>query len=295
MMARISILGSGTVGMIIGKGLLQLGNYVIFYDVDEKRVRLLDGSGLVATSEIEKAIATSEISFICVPTPVTDKGMDLTSVNSVVEILALCLKDKDDYHLVVVKSTVIPTTTEKCLIPLLEKTSGKHVDEQVGICVNPEFLTEISHTWSNEEGFSRGFFSEDRIVIGEFSKKCGDILESIYRSLDIPVIRTDLTTAEMIKLACNCALASRVSYWNEIYYICQKLDVDSNLVANVAAMDERIGKYGAVHGKAFGGKCLPKDLGAFIDFSEGLGYEPKLLKAIEDVNEKIKTDRGVRE
>jgi len=295
MMVRISILGSGMVGTIVGKGLLQLGNHVTFYDVDETRVKMLKGSGLVATSEIENAIAKSEISFICVSTPVTDEGMDLSSVNSVVESLALCLRSKKDYHLVVVKSTVVPTTTKKNLIPLLERTSGKHVDEQVGVCVNPEFLTEISHTWSSSDKFSKGFFNEDRIVIGEFSEKCGDILEGIYRSLNIPIVRTDLTTAEMIKLACNSALASRISYWNEVFYICQKLGVDSNCVANVAAMDERIGKYGTVHGKAFGGKCLPKDLKALIKSSESLGYEPKLLKVVEEINERIKADKGVRE
>jgi UDPglucose 6-dehydrogenase len=294
-MARISILGSGTVGTILGRGLLHLGNHVIFYDVDESRIRLLNGSGFLATSEIETAVATSEISFICVPTPVTDEGMDLASVISVAENLALCLRDKDNYHLVVVKSTVLPTTTEKKLVPLLEKISGKHVDEQVGVCVNPEFLTAISHTWNSSNKFSRGFFNEDRIVIGEFSNKSGDLLESVYSSLNIPIVRTDLTTAETIKLACNCALASRISFWNEIFYVCQKLCVDSDFVANVAAMDERIGKYGTVHGKAFGGTCLPKDLKALIKFSEGLGYDPMLLKAVKDVNEKIKVERGVRE
>jgi UDPglucose 6-dehydrogenase len=221
--------------------------------------------------------------------------MDLTSVKAVVESLASHLRNKNGYHLVVIKSTVVPTTTEKNLIPLLEKTSGKRVDEQVGVCVNPEFLTEISHTWSDGDKFSRGFFNEDRIVIGEFSKKSGDILEALYRSLNIPIIRTDLTTAETIKLACNCALASRISYWNEIFYICQKLGVDSNLVANVAAMDERIGKYGTIHGKAFGGKCLPKDLEAFIKFSEGVGHNPRLLKAVEETNKKIGAEKGVRE
>lgn len=293
-MARISILGSGTIGTIVGNGLLQLDNHVIFYDVDESRVRLLNGSGLAATSDIENAVATSDISFICVPTPVTDQGMDLTFVDSVVESLASCLRNKKDYHTVVVKSTVTPTTTERNLIPLLEKISGKHVDEQIGVCVNPEFLTEISHTWNNGDKFSRGFFNEDRIVIGEFSKKCGDILEGIYRSLHTPIIRTDLTTAETIKLACNCALASRISYWNEVFYICQALGVDSSLVASVAGMDERIGKYGTIHGKAFGGKCLPKDLKALIKFSEGLGYDPRLLKVVEEINEKIRAEKGVR-
>jgi UDPglucose 6-dehydrogenase len=289
------MLGSGTIGTIVGNGLLRLGNHVIFYDVDDRKVRLLNDAGGSATSKIEDAIAGSDISFICVPTPVTDKGMDLTVVNSVVESMAVCLRNKSDYHVVVVKSTVLPTTTEKNLIPLLERISGKHVDEEVGVCVNPEFLTEISHTWSDGEKFSRGFFNEDRIVIGEFSKKCGDILESVYHSLNIPIIRTDLTTAEMIKLASNCALASRISYWNEISYVCQILGVDSETVASVAGMDERIGKYGTIHGKAFGGKCLPKDLKALVKFSESLGYNARLLKAVEEINERINAEKGARE
>jgi len=294
-MAKICILGSGTVGTIIGSGLLRLGNQVIFYDVDERRVRMLGNLGLNATSRIESAVVESEISFICVPTPVMKNEMDLGYVKSVLEDLALCLREKDGYHLVIVKSTVVPKTTEEIVIPLLKKTSGKQIGEDVGVCVNPEFLTEIHDTWTESEEFSRSFFSEDRIVIGEFDKKSGDFLEALYQPMNIPIVRTDLRTAEMIKFACNCALASRISYWNEIFYVCQRLKVDSDIVASAAAIDERIGKYGTVHGKAFGGKCLPKDLRAFIKFCEGLEYEPKLLKAVEEVNEKIKADRGVRE
>jgi len=294
-MTKVSILGSGIVGTTVGIGLQKLGNKVVFYDDDEKRVQMLKSSSLVATSQIEDAVDASEISFICVPTPVSRKGMNLSYVRSVVENLASCLKTKKENQLVVVKSTVTPTTTEKIVIPLLEKISKKNVGEHIGVCVNPEFLTEIHDTWTDNGKFSRGFFNEDRIVIGEFDKKSGDTLESLYRPLKTPIIRTDLRTAELVKFACNCALASRISYWNEIWYICQKLGIGSDLVASTAALDDRIGKYGTIHGKAFGGKCLPKDLRAFIKFSEDLGYKPKLLKAIEEINEKIKTDRGVRE
>jgi UDPglucose 6-dehydrogenase len=133
------------------------------------------------------------------------------------------------------------------------------------------------------------------VVIGELDKKSGDILEELYKPLGVPIVRTDLKTAEMIKYACNCALASRISYWNEIYYICQKLRIDSNLVARVAAMDPRIGKYGTVHGKAFGGKCLPKDLKAFVSFAREQGYKPKLLEAVDEINERIKAEKGIRE
>lgn len=294
-MARISILGSGTVGTIVGKGFKELDNEVIFYDIDEKKVQELCNSGFDATTELSHAIRESDISFLCVPTPTKNRKIDLTHVKSATENLAHCLREKHDYHVVVVKSTVVPTTTEKVVIPLLEKYSGKEVGPDIGVCLNPEFLTEIHRSWTDNESYARDFSSEERVVIGEFDKRSGDVLQALYEPLKVPIIRTDLKTAEMIKYACNCALASRISYWNEIYYICRKLGIDSNLVAKVSGMDKRIGEYGTIHGKAFGGKCLPKDLEAFISLAEELGCEPKLLKAVAETNERIKAERGVRE
>lgn len=294
-MAKISILGSGVVGGIIGRGLRDLGNEVIFYDVDEEKIRGLQDSGLPATTNLARAIGQTDFSFLCVPTPTKDRKIDLSHIESVARDLGSSLKSKEEYHIVVVKSTVVPTTTQKVIIPLLEKNSGKRAGPDMGICVNPEFLTEIHSSWSDEDSFARDFFTEERIVIGELDERSGDALQALYKPLRIPIIRTDLKTAEMIKYACNCALASRISYWNEIYFICRKLQIDSNLVARVAAMDKRIGEYGTVHGKAFGGKCLPKDLEAFIALSEELGHEPKLLKAVQDINKEIGAEKGVRE
>jgi UDPglucose 6-dehydrogenase len=294
-MAKISILGSGTVGMIVGKGLEKLGNRVTFYDIDEERFQEILKSGSSATKDLDQAIHKSEISFICVPTPTERGKIDLKYIKSITESLGRSVKDKGSYHVIVVKSTVVPTTTEKTIIPLLEENSGKKAGRDFGVCVNPEFLTEIHESWTKNASYARGFFSEERVVIGEFDKKSGDKVQKLYEPLKVPIIRTDLKTAEMIKYACNCALASRISYWNEIYYICQKFGIDSNLVARVAGMDRRIGKYGTVHGKAFGGKCLPKDLEAFIRFSEEIGHEPKLLKAVQEINKRIKKEKGVRE
>jgi UDPglucose 6-dehydrogenase len=294
-MKSISILGSGIVGVTVGKGLMNLGNKAIFFDIDKKRIEGIRKSGFDATADLGHCIRKSEISFLCVPTPTKNGRIDLTYIKSVAENLARCLREKSGYHIVVVKSTVVPTTTEEVIIPLLEKYSGKKAGRDIGVCVNPEFLTEIHRSWTDDTSLARDFFTEDRIVIGELDKKSGAPLEALYKPLKKPIIRTDLRTAEMIKYSCNCALASRISYWNEIYYICQKLGIDSNLVARVAGMDRRIGEYGTIHRKAFGGKCLPKDLEAFINFTEGLGYKPKLLKAVEEINEKIKADKGVRE
>lgn len=294
-MARVSILGSGWVGAIIGRGLKDLGNYVVFYDVDSETIRKLKESGLNVTGKLGEAVNASDISFICVPTPVEHGKIDLSYIKSITESLGRSLKNKGDYHIAVVKSTVVPTTTEKTIIPLLEENSGKKVGRDFGVCVNPEFLTEIHGSWTDNASYARDFFHEEKVVIGEFDKRSGDDVQKLYEPLKVPIIRTDLKTAEMIKYACNCALASRISYWNEIYYICQKLEIDSNVVARVAGVDKRIGKYGTVHGKAFGGKCLPKDLEAFIGFSEEIGYKPKLLNAVQEINERIKKEKGVRE
>lgn len=294
-MAKVSILGSGVVGTIVGGGFKKLGNEVIFYDIDEKKAQELRFLGLDATTDLNRAARGSDISFLCVPTPTKNGKIDLSHVKVAAENLGGCLKNKSDYHVVVVKSTVVPTTTEKAVIPLLEKNSKKKVGEEIGVCVNPEFLTEIHRSWTEEDMFARNFFSEERVIIGEFDKRSGDVVQALYKPLKVPIFRTDLKTAEMIKYASNCALANRISYWNEIYYICQKLGIDSNFVAQVAGMDKRIGKYGTIHGKAFGGKCLPKDLEAFVSFAEELGYEPKLLKAVIEINKRIGADKGIRE
>jgi len=294
-MPKVSILGSGFVGTVVGEGLSKLGNAVIFYDVDEQRVRNLCGLGFTATTSIAQAVDDSTFSFICVPTPNKNMKIDLSYIRSVVSDLSVCLKHKKEYHTVVMKSTVVPTTTRMQVLPLLEKISGKKVGKQLGLCVNPEFLTEISGSWTDERSFERKFFNENRIVIGEFDKKSGETLESLYMTLEVPRIRVDLETAEMIKYASNCALATRISYWNEIFYICKRFGIDSRVVAEAAAQDPRIGKYGSIHGRAFGGKCLPKDLRAFIRFSEDLGYKPRLLKATEEINDRMRDEIGVRE
>jgi len=283
------------VGAIVGNGFRKLGNEVIFYDVDKKRVEELGKSGLSSTTNMAEAVKKSDISFICVPTPTKGGKIDLSYVRAAAGGIGGSLRDKDGYHVVVVKSTVVPTTTEKIVIPILEKSSGKKVGKSFGVCMNPEFLTEIRESWTKDRKFSRDFFTEERIVIGEFDKKSGDVVEKLYRPLKLPIFRVDLRTAEMVKYASNCALASRISYWNEIYYICQKINVDSDLVARIAALDSRIGTYGIVHKKAFGGKCFPKDLAALIHFSRELGYDPKLLRAVEEINQRIGKERGVRE
>lgn len=293
-MARISILGSGVVGTIVGKGFEKLGNEIKFYDINEERVKELCNLGLDATTNLSYVVHGSDISFLCVPTPTKNRKIDLTHVRSVTENLARCLKEKHDYHVVVVKSTVVPPTTEKVVIPLLEEHSGKKVGSDIGVCVNPEFLTEIHRSWTDENTFIRDFFSEERVVIGEFDKRSGDVLQALYRPLKVPIFRTDLRTAEMIKYASNCCLLSRISYWNEIFLICNKMGIDAQRVADIVALDKRIGRYGSVLGEAAGGKCLEKDTIAFINSIKDV-REPKLLQAVLDINRCMAKKYGRRE
>jgi UDPglucose 6-dehydrogenase len=249
------------------------------------------------TKDINHAIKSSNTSFICVPTPTRENGeIELSYIKEVAKNIGKVLANKEGYHVVVVKSTVVSGTTEDVVIPILEKYSGKKAGSEIGACMNPEFLTEISGTWSKDEGTKKDFFTEDRIVIGEYDKKSGDILEELYKPLNLnkPIFRVDLRTAELIKYASNCMLAAKISYWNEIYLICKELGIDSQEVANIVGLDPRIGKYGTVHGKAFGGKCLPKDLKAFVSFAKKY-RNVRLLKAVDDINEEMKEKYEVRE
>ena len=288
-MPNISIIGSGFVGGSAGKGFMELGHKVIFYDVADKDMPNF-------TKDIDYAIKNTDISFICVPTP-SDGEIDLSYIKETSEKLGLCLAKKDSYHVIVVKSTVVPKTTEDVVIPIVKEKSGKKIGKDIGVCMNPEFMTEIANTWIEDEGveaFSKNFFTEDRIVIGEYDKKSGDVIEDLYKPLKKPIYRTDIRTAEMIKYANNCCLASKISFWNEIFLVCNELGIDSQKVADLVSVDPRIGKYGTVHGKAFGGKCLPKDLAAFISFAKDY-HDPVFLKAVESVNKQMEKDYGVRE
>lgn len=291
-MNNISIIGSGKVGFSVGTGLQQLGYGVLFYDIDESTVVRLTKLGHKATTDLKYVIDHSSLSFVCVPT-LSPENVGLSRIVSVMKNLADALQVKQDYHLIVIKGTVVPTTTENILIPLL-LGSGKKLGREIGICVNPEFITETTSSWTDELQFYRDFFSQDRIVIGEYDKKSGEVLEQLYQPLQKPIFRTDLRTAEMIKCVANCMLATKISFWNEIFLISQTLGVDSQQIANIVALDSRIGKYGTVHGKAFGGKCLPKDLEAFVSFAQKY-YSPALLTAAKRVNDYMAENYGVRE
>ncbi len=276
----ISIIGSGVVGFATGKGFAKLVNDVIFFDIDKKRVDNLTGEGFKATNNLEDAARNSDIFFFCVPTPDKNGKIDLSIMKSAVRDFSRLCRSKKDYLLVVMKSTVVPTTTENTIIPLIEKYSGKKAGIDFGVCFNPEFLRE-AHPFED-------FMNPDRIVIGEYDKKSGDILEKLYKPFNAPIIRTDLKTAEMVKYANNCFYATKISFFNEIHMMCQKIGVDSVAVRKVVQLDKFYGTHPWEHGHSFGGKCLPKDLNAIIAFFNHKHiHNPVLLKAVRKVNEEI--------
>ncbi len=297
---KIGIVGAGFVGLSMGAVLAEKRHEVALVDVDEKKVAKINqavapfyepgleellkrhaGRNLRAHTEY-KVLKTCEIIFVCVGTPSKENGeIDLSHVKSACEGVAKILKEKSEesYTLVVIKSTVVPTTTEKELIPLLER-SGKKAGKDFGVCTNPEFLREGSAI--------RDFLNQDRIVIGANDKKAGDLLEKFYRENfpSSPIVRVDLRTAEMIKYASNAFLATKISFINEIGNLCKKLGIDVYRVVEGMKHDPRIGKHFLNAGLGFGGSCFPKDVKALIKFGEKMGEDLRLLKSVIEINEK---------
>jgi UDPglucose 6-dehydrogenase len=279
-MKKIGIIGSGVVGSATGIGFKNIGNKVIFFDIAQKIIDNLKENGLDATNNLEYTVENSNIFFICVPTPDENGKIDLSIIKSAVEDLSKQSKDKEEYFLVVIKSTVIPTTTENVIIPIIEKYSHKKVGNDFGVCFNPEFL--------RDKCALQDFMDPDRIVIGEYDKRSGDMLEGLYSNFKCPIIRTDMRTAEMTKYANNCFYATKISFFNELHMMCKKINADSNVIRRVVQLDKFYGTHPWEHGHSFGGKCLPKDLNALISlFNEGHIHDPILLKAVKKINDDI--------
>ena len=231
-----------------------------------------------ATDDYNYAINNTEITFICVGTPSeSDGGIDLSYVKEVTIEIAEILKEKNDWHLVVVKSTVLPGTTRDIVLPLLEKHSGKKVGKDFGLAMNPEFL---------REGIAvNDFLRPDRIVIGTYSDKSKEILREAYNEFSCPLFETSLSAAEMIKYASNCFLATKISFMNEIGNFCKKLDIDSYEVADGMGLDNRIGRAFLDSGIGWGGSCFPKDLHALLAWTKKEKEEAKIIESVIEVND----------
>lgn len=236
---------------------------------------------LKPTTDLEGAVMNSSVSFVCVGTPSRPDGsIDLSEVREVAGKIGGALAKRDDYHVVVVRSTVVPGTTEEVVIPALERFSGKRVGFRFGVCMIPEFLREGQAV--KDFLFPRNI----GVVIGEYDKRSGDSVFELYRAFDAEIMRTNLRTAEMIKYARNSYLAKDVSFANEIANVCQRCGADYLQVKKGMEMDARIGKGRFLEaGIGFGGSCFPKDVKALVAKAVQVGVEPKLLKATLEVND----------
>ncbi len=296
---KVSIAGSGYVGLITGVTFSMLGHHVVLVDVIKEKVdainkgiapiyeeglddilpKLIEEGKLRATTDMKEAVNKTDITFIAVGTPSRDDGsIDLRYVESAASDIGKALKDKDSYHVVVVKSTVVPGTTENIVKGIIEKESGKKAGEGFSIAMNPEFL---------REGVAlQDSMHPDRIVLGVMDERAEKTLRELYSGIDAPVLVTTPTTAEMIKYTSNSSLAMKISFANEIANICDELGIDVYEVMKGVGMDHRISPYFLNAGAGFGGSCFPKDVKALVSVAKEHGYEPVLLKDVLEINER---------
>ena len=289
---KITIVGSGYVGLVTGTCFSDLGNEVICADSDQSKIDLLKKGGvpiyepgldelikknvksgrLCFTTDIKKAVSSSEIVFICVGTPPKEDGSaDLTGIEKVSKDIA---EHFNSYKLIVEKSTV-PVETGEWVRRTISKFNKN--GSEFEIASNPEFLREGSAI--------KDFMNPDRVVIGVESQRAEKILRELYEPLTSKIVVTNIKGAEIIKHAANSFLAVKISFINALSNICEKTGADVVEVAEGIGLDSRINKHFLRAGIGFGGSCFPKDLKAFIHICEKLGYDFGLLKEVEKINE----------
>jgi len=292
---KVSIIGTGHVGLVTGACLAELGNRVICVDNNVEKIAYLKrgkmpifepgleelvkrnvlAGRLSFTTSIKEGVNNSEVIFIAVNTPPKPNGeADLCYVEAVSREVAQTM---NGYKLIVEKSTV-PVETGKWISRTVKLNNKKNVN--FDIVSNPEFLREGSAVYD--------FMHPDRIVLGVGSKKAEKIMKELYQPLDVPIVVTDIESAEIIKHASNSFLALKISYINSIANICEKAGADINKVAEGIGYDGRIGRDFLNAGVGFGGACLPKDLQAFLRITQKLGYDFELLKVVEKINREQK-------
>jgi len=297
---KISVFGLGYVGTISAACLAQMGHEVIGVDINLNKIRMIEqGQSPVIEAEIDQiiaeqtklhrlkatddgawAFARTDLSLICVGTPGQENGsIDLKYVQRVFEEIGDYLSSKSTFHWIVLRSTVLPGTTEQVLIPILEEKSGKLAGRDFGVCFNPEFLREGSSVWD--------FFNPPKTVIGLLTLSEAPPLISVYESLPAPVIKTSIREAELVKYLDNVFHALKICFANEVGRVCQALKVDSHSLMNIFIQDTKL-NISPVYlkpGFAFGGSCLPKDTRALLYMAKTLDLELPLLQAILPSNE----------
>lgn len=292
----LSIIGCGYVGCVTGVCFADMGNEVTLVDVEPRKVNSInDGRSPIyepgledliqknrkrihATTDLRAAVRDTDITFIAVGTPSNaDGSIDLTYVLDVCEEIGNILREKEDFHIVVIKSTVFPGTTDDRVRQILEYTSGKKAGVDFGLGSNPEFLQEGSAV--------HDFLYPDRVVIGADDPRTADTLKALYADIDSRILETSSRTAEMIKYASNAALATKISFANEIGNLCKAMGIDSRDVFAGVGMDSRVNPEFFRTGIGFGGSCFPKDVRALVAGARTHGEDLNILDAVLKVNE----------
>lgn len=308
---KLTIVGTGYVGLVTGACLAEHGHDVTCVDVDPGKVATINAGGtpifeeglevlvkrhagkkLRATTDLVTAAAESDVMFIAVGTPLRDGSIDLSYIRTCAKQLGEALRRSNRYQVVVVKSTVVPGTTDQVVKPILEEHSGKKAGVDFGLGVNPEFLTEGTAV--------RDFLQPDRLVVGGVDARAQEVVKSIYAAYpaEVPRILTTNSTAELIKYASNSLLATMISFANEIARLSSAVggidivDVERGVRAsqylttrlpNGQSVTAPLASF-AQSGCGFGGSCLPKDVAALASRGRDLGVQMPLLESVLTVN-----------
>jgi GDP-mannose 6-dehydrogenase len=297
---KITIFGLGYVGTVSAACLAEMGHIVFGMDINMVKVGLINSGhspiveekidevieGMVsegrlkATTDIQEAIVDANIVLICVGTPNEDDGsLSMQAIKMTCQQIGETMHLMADYPVIVLRSTVMPGTTEEVLIPLLESISCKKAGVDFGVCFNPEFLREGSSIYD--------FYNPPQTIIGTDDVRSYETVASLYQNLSAPLVRTEIKVAEMIKMVCNAYHALKITFSNEIGNICKQYHIDSHHVMDIFINDKKLNVSAAYlkPGFAFGGSCLPKDVKGLLYMGRRSNLELPLLQAILPSNE----------
>lgn len=297
---RISIFGIGYVGVVSAACLARDGHEVIAVDVDEGKVasissghspiveegidelvrEVVAAGRLTATRDVAHAIGNTDASFICVGTPSSPDGsVGLLYVQDVCRAIGAALASKSQYHSVIVRSTIVPGSTERCCIPALEAASGKKSGVDFGVGYYPEFLRESTAI--------KDYYDPGLIVFGYMDAPTHDILAELNKNLPCETHKVDIRTAELVKYTSNAWRAVKVTFANEIGNIAKASGIDGQTVMDILCSDSKVAlsPYFMRPGFAFGGSCLPKDVRALKNLAETTGTQAHVLEAVLEANE----------
>jgi len=281
-MFNILIVGAGVVGQATGKGFARKGHSIDYVDIDPVKVNQLTQQGLLAMQPDQVDWTRYDVIMLTVSTPTINNRVVLDYLEAATLNVGRGLATSDKFTIVVVRSTVPPTTTERRLRPVLERASGKTAGIDFGLAMNPEFLRQRS----NVQDFERPWIT----VLGASDRLTADILTDMYKPFGSLIVNCTPTEAEMIKYVNNIYNALKISYFNEVHTICEHLGIDSKLVdATVARSAESMWNplYGTRGGVPYGGTCLPKDTVGFLAFCQDMGLDHLMLEATIAANERL--------